>query len=134
MSFTRSTLYFPFIRTTVYRDSLVYPWESRQPLLCFLSFFLSVSQEYLSAALKHLDDRERRGSGHGAKDVKGIWVASDSQDAVGEVRALAREYFPNVSDEAIVWISGGNSEGPVTTHSKHEVGRKYGERARSARH
>eukprot|EP00903_Cladosiphon_okamuranus_P021622 g19881.t1 len=78
------------------------------------------TKEYLSAALKHLDDRERQGSRHGAKDVKGIWVASDSQEAVSEVRALASDYFPNVVDEAIIWISGGGDGGSVTTHSKFE--------------
>lgn len=77
------------------------------------------TKEYLSAALKHLNDRERHG-GDGAKDIKGIWVASDSQNAVREVRALASQYFPNVSKESIVWISGGSDGGPVATHSKFE--------------
>lgn len=85
-----------------------------------LLFFLLSPQEYLSAALKYLDEAEKRG-GEAAKDIKGIWVASDSPNAVREVRALAPDFFPTVPQEAIVWISGGNNGGRVSTHSKVEV-------------
>lgn len=101
--------------------------ENRKACICSRipvdSCCLFLSQEYLAAALNHLelDDRIRDGhDGDRAKDIKGIWVASDSQQAVKEVRALAPEYFPDVPQEAIVWISGSDG-GAVTTHSKIEV-------------
>lgn len=48
-------------------------------------------------------------------------MASDDHNAVKEVRALAHEYFPNVKDEAIMWMSGGEGGGNVATRSELEV-------------
>lgn len=77
-------------------------------------------QDYLSAALDYL--RDTKSSGHmPAKDIKAVWVASDDSQAATEVRGLVRDYFPNVVDENVRWISGGHSGSAVATRSELEV-------------
>lgn len=86
------------------------------------SFRITLSpQEYLSAAVEYL-----QGQGENeVEEMKAIWVASTDPNVIGEVRALAPEYFPNVPDEAIVWVSGGEDGGAIATHSKFEVGHTH---------
>ncbi|CAM9470553.1 unnamed protein product, partial [Hapterophycus canaliculatus] len=72
--------------------------------------------KYLEAALKYYQDRSPRE----AEKIKAIWVASDDKDAVKEVRAIVRDYFPKVADQDVVWISGGADGGAVATRSTSE--------------
>ncbi|CAN0067173.1 unnamed protein product [Pylaiella littoralis] len=74
------------------------------------------TKEYLSAAAEYLEGQ----GANGAKEIRAIWVASTDPNVIKEVRALAREYFPNVHDEAIVWASGGQDGRKIATHSKFE--------------
>ncbi|CAM9512138.1 unnamed protein product [Ectocarpus fasciculatus] len=74
------------------------------------------TKEYLSAAARFFDN----GASLDKRDIQAIWVASDDRNVVREVRAIARQYFSNVLDEDIVWVSGGARGGAVTTHTKFE--------------
>ncbi|CAM9552176.1 unnamed protein product [Ectocarpus sp. 4 AP-2014] len=74
------------------------------------------TKEYLSAAARFFDSEASQDK----QDIEAIWVASDDHNVVEEVRAIARQYFPNVVDEDIVWVSGGARGGAVTTHTKSE--------------
>lgn len=47
--------------------------------------------------------------------IKAIWVASDDPGIVDEVRTIAPAYFPNVSSEAIAYVSNGVTGGANTT-------------------
>lgn len=40
------------------------------------------------------------------EDIAGIWLSSDDDDALQEVKKLAQHYFPNVDPDKIIWISG----------------------------
>lgn len=51
--------------------------------------------------------------------IETIWVASDDSESVDEVRALVSSYFPSVTEDNIVWISGVAE--PMATHSIEEV-------------
>ena len=57
--------------------------------------------------------------------IKGIWVASDNETVVDEIRFLANAYFPNVRSEDIVYVAGGVPGGvqipDVTTVSMAQV-------------
>lgn len=81
-----------------------------------------VSKEYLEAAVNYLAEDSSRTP---IDDIKGIWVASDDSSVVGEVRKLARTYFPNVSSENILFVSdgvpGGPKRGALATHVNREV-------------
>lgn len=68
--------------------------------------------------MKYYQDRTAAGE---AKDIEAVWVASDDKNAVKEVRAIVRDYFPNVADHDVVWMSGGDGGGEVATHSTSEV-------------
>ncbi|CAB1121484.1 GT23 [Ectocarpus sp. CCAP 1310/34] len=74
------------------------------------------TKEYLSAAARFFDNKASQDK----QDIEAIWVASDDHKVVEEVRAIARQYFPNVLDEDIVWVSGGARGGAVTTHTKSQ--------------
>ena len=80
------------------------------------------SQEYLAAAFNYLEDQPTRTP---ADRIKGIWVASDDETVVNEVRSLAHAYFPNVRNEDIVYVAGGVPGGVqipnVTTVSMRQV-------------
>ncbi|CAM9656415.1 unnamed protein product [Scytosiphon promiscuus] len=75
------------------------------------------THKYLEAALKYYKDRSARD----AEGIKAVWVASDDKDAVKEVRAIVRDYFPNVADKDVLWVSGANAGGKVATHSTSEA-------------
>ena len=74
----------------------------------------------MSRAKKYLEDdaSETRTS---VDEIKSIWVASDDDDVVDQVKALATQYFPNVVPENVAWISGGGKDGTVQTRSELEV-------------
>ena len=79
-------------------------------------------QEYLAAAFNYLEDQPTRTP---VGRIKGIWVASDDENVVNEVRSLAHAYFPNVRNEDIVYVAGGVPGGiqipNVTTVSMRQV-------------
>ena len=74
----------------------------------------------MEAARKHLGDNTATGRPP-VDEIKSIFVASDDDNAVNEVRALASDFFPNVEPENIAWISGGGKNETVQTRSKLEV-------------
>lgn len=74
----------------------------------------------MSAARKYLGDDTATGRTPVDK-IKAIWVASDDDNAVDEVRALLPDFFPNVEPENVAWISGGGKNGIVQTRSELEV-------------
>ena len=68
-------------------------------------------QEYLKAAAVYFEHETTQ---TGVDGIKAIWVASDDPDVVHEVRFLAPAYFPNVLNEAIVYVSNGVTDGSNT--------------------
>lgn len=68
------------------------------------------TKKYLENALDYLESINM------VDEMKGIWVASDDIDVVGEVRELVVDYFPNIPKNEIIYISSG-FENEVTTHS-----------------
>lgn len=81
---------------------------------------MNTTQDYLEAARNHLEDDTATGRTP-VDEIKSIFVASDDENAVNEVRALVSEFFPNVEPENITWISGEGTDGTVQTRSKLEV-------------
>lgn len=81
-----------------------------------------MAQEYLSAARDYLEADEDRPP---ARDIEGVWVASDDPTVVEELRALVPTFFPSVNSDGIVWVGGGVHGGPettgVATHTKFQV-------------
>ncbi|CAM9831289.1 unnamed protein product, partial [Sphacelaria rigidula] len=80
------------------------------------------AEDFLSAAVSYLQNQthvaqaqdHRQTIAASVDGIQGIWVASDDPNAVGEVRAVAHNYFPNVLLENIVWVGNGVKDGPET--------------------
>lgn len=61
-------------------------------------------KEYLSRAASALRQGVA-GNGTSSDDIKGIWVSSDDPTVISEVKQLAADFFPNVGEANIIWIS-----------------------------
>lgn len=80
------------------------------------------TQDYLKAAVGYI---EEQATPKGVSGIEAIWVASDDPAIVDEVRSLAPAYFPNVEEEAIVYVAdgvaGGSNTTGVDTHTRTQV-------------
>ena len=92
------------------------------PSHCVVRLFL---QSYLAEAVNFL---EHETNGTSVDAIKGIWVASDDENIVDEVRKTAGAYFPSVLSENIVYVAGGVPGGPqshkIATHTDAQVQRE----------
>lgn len=77
------------------------------------------------AAVKYLEETNKNILN--VEDIGGIWVASDDSATVEKVKEIAPNYFPNVGNNTIYWITGGVQGGPerqeTATHTDKAVSR-----------
>lgn len=63
----------------------------------------SIPQVYLKSAFDVLQHSQR---GLSPEDITGLWVASDDGTVLEEMHILAPQYFPNITLESIIRVSG----------------------------
>lgn len=65
-------------------------------------------QEYLEKARSYIQTSTE--ATVSVDDIRGIWVSSDDDQVIFDVKELSAEFFPNVEPERVIWISGRPSE------------------------
>ncbi|CAN0323174.1 unnamed protein product [Ectocarpus sp. 12 AP-2014] len=63
----------------------------------------TTTETYFDNVAKYL---QSTGGGLSAADITGLWLSTDEEAAVDEVRSLVPNYFPNIKPEAVMCISG----------------------------
>ena len=88
-------------------------------------------QEYLQAASSYMKNSTK--ATVSIEDIRGIWVSSDDESVMADVKETFSEFFPNVELEKIVWISGRSftndtkpSRDPLATTTQTMVGGRIG--------
>ena len=77
-------------------------------------------ESYMEEAVKYYDSEFTT---IGVNDIEAIWVASDDNTVIDEVRSICVNYFPNVRNESISYASNGIRGGlktaqDVPTHTR----------------
>ena len=90
-------------------------------------YLFTFPQEYLEAARSYI--MNPMGVNVSVEDIRGIWVCSDDDSVLSDVKQAFAEFFPNVELERILWISNHTltndlktSEVDVPTDTKEMVG------------
>ena len=65
-------------------------------------------QEYLEKARSYIQNSSE--ATVSVDDMKGIWLSSDDDQVIFDVKESFAEFFPNVEPERVIWISGRPSE------------------------
>ena len=89
-------------------------------------YLFTFPQEYLEAARSYITTSTDVTVS--VEDIRGIWVSSDDDSVLSDVKQAFAEFFPNVELERIVWISNHSltndfeaSENNVPTRTKTMV-------------
>ena len=75
-------------------------------------------QEYLEKARSYIQNSSE--ATVSVEDIKGIWVSSDDDQVILDVKESFAEFFPNVEPERVILISG-RSSGTTDVFSRHWI-------------